>query len=52
MDDLAPPPPTAYLALALSFVLLNIYVHICWLDTKGRLLYIGNGRKAWLRQVN
>jgi hypothetical protein len=24
-----PPPSTAYLALALSFVLLNIYVHIC-----------------------
>ena len=30
------PPPTAYLALALSFVLLNIYVHICWLDTQGK----------------
>jgi hypothetical protein len=33
-----PPPPTAYLALALSFMLLNIYVHICWLDTPGKAL--------------
>ena len=31
-------PTPAYLALALSFVLLNIYVHICWLDTQGKAI--------------
>jgi hypothetical protein len=48
-----PPPPTAYLAFALSFVLLNIYVrtYAGWIP-KGRPLYIGNGRKAWLCQVS
>ena len=29
---------TDYLALALSFVVLNIYVHICWLDTQGKAI--------------